>query len=97
MPFLLDTDLHHPDIGDDRGMCVQRCKGCRDRIVAEAEEICHREITDSNRTPLPYPVLDRGIPDNRAGKRAGFLRDRVAFLCIRTGINIRICGGIPAV
>jgi hypothetical protein len=97
MPFFLDTGLNHPYIRDYRGMCIQRSKGCRDGIIIETQEVCHSEISDSNRTPLPDPVLDRIIADNRPGKGAGFLRDRVAFLRIRTGINIRTCGGIPAV
>jgi hypothetical protein len=54
-------------------MGFQRCKSSRDRIVFEAEEICHGEIPDRNRTPLPYPVLNCGIPDDRAGKGTGFL------------------------
>jgi hypothetical protein len=54
-------------------MCTQRCKDSRHGIVRKVEEICHGKIADSNRAPLTYPVLDRSIPDNRAGKSTGFL------------------------
>mgnify|MGYP001135428616 CR=1 FL=1 len=71
MPLLLDSYLHHPDIGDDRGMGIQCRKGCRYRIIAEPQETCHGKVADSNRTPLPDPVLGRCIPDNRTGQGTG--------------------------
>jgi hypothetical protein len=55
--FLLDAGLHHPDVSDNRRTVSQCSESGGDRIMAEPHECSHREVADSNRAPLPDPVL----------------------------------------
>jgi hypothetical protein len=95
--FLLDPDLDHADIRDDRGTRRKGSQSSRNGIMAEAHEAGHGKIADSNRTPLADPILARRVPNNGPGKGPGSLRDRVPFPGVCADINIRISGGILVV
>jgi hypothetical protein len=63
MVFLLDTGLHHPDVGEDGSPCLQGFKAGPDRIMAEPHKVSHGKIPDRDRTPLTDPVFAGQISD----------------------------------
>jgi hypothetical protein len=95
MPFLLDANLYHPDIRDDRRTVSKCLDNGGDGIMKEAHQVCHRKIAYRNRTALPDPVIKTFVPDHLPGKRPGRFRYLVRLIGSCTRINICTCGDIP--